>query len=206
MLAEAGCDLLWLPTPAQLYPPGFATTVSVAGISERWDGAARPGHFDGVATVVAKLLLAVRPDIAVFGEKDYQQLAVIRRMVRDLFLPVEIVGVPTVREADGLAMSSRNARLSPEAREAAKVLSRALGRAEAMVRDGRTVEEMTAAIRETMTQEPRATLMGLDVVDAEKFTPVVRHLTRRAGIMISAEVDGVLLIDQREVSPPVEIR
>src|SRR5213592_1405109 len=102
MLEEAGCDLLWMPTVRDVYPEGFATKVSVAGVSERWEGEARPGHFDGVATVVAKLLLSVRPDVALFGEKDFQQLAVIRRMVADLNIPVEIVGVPTVREEDGL--------------------------------------------------------------------------------------------------------
>ena len=206
MLEAAGVDALFLPTAAEMYPEGDETVVETTRLAGLFHGAVRPGHFRGVATVVTKLLNIVGPDFASFGEKDYQQLAVIRRMVRDLFLPVEIVSIPTVREADGLAMSSRNARLSPEAREAAKVLSRALGRAEAMARKGRTVEEMTAVIRETITQEPRATLMGLDIVDAEKFTPVVRHLTRRAGIMISAEVGGVLLIDQREVAPSEEIR
>src|SRR6185295_6958185 len=101
--ADAGCDLLWMPAVEAIYPDGFATSVRVAGVSERWEGEARPGHFDGVATVVAKLLLSVRPDVAIFGEKDFQQLVVIRRMVSDLAIPVSIVAVPTVREDDGLA-------------------------------------------------------------------------------------------------------
>ncbi|MGH6707087.1 MAG: pantoate--beta-alanine ligase, partial [Sphingomicrobium sp.] len=126
LLEAHGCDLIWMPTADQLYPQGFATTVSVAGVSERWDGEARPGHFAGVATVVAKLFTAVRPDIAFFGEKDFQQMAVIRRMTDDLGLGVEIRCVQTVRDADGLALSSRTAYLTADERQRALALPRAL--------------------------------------------------------------------------------
>ena len=144
MLERVGCDLLWLPQPAELYPAGFATSVSVKGLSDRWEGEARPGHFDGVATVVAKLLCAVRPDIAVFGEKDFQQLAVIRRMTQDLQLGVEILGMPTVRDADGLALSSRNAYLSADERQRALALPQALNEAAAAIRSGASVFETLA--------------------------------------------------------------
>jgi pantoate--beta-alanine ligase len=143
-LAEAGCDLLWLPQPEEMYPAGFATNVSVKGLGDRWEGEARPGHFEGVATVVAKLLCAVRPEIAVFGEKDFQQLAVIRRMTQDLQLGVEILGVPTVRDADGLALSSRNSYLSADERRRAGELPTALKDAATDIRSGTPVSEALA--------------------------------------------------------------
>jgi pantoate--beta-alanine ligase len=140
LLEHHGCDLLWMPTATQLYPPGFATTVGVSGVSERWDGAARPGHFSGVATVVAKLFTAVRPDMAFFGEKDFQQLAVIRRMESDLGLGVTVRGVPTVRDDDGLALSSRNAYLSADERQRALTLPQALEQAREAILGGEPVE------------------------------------------------------------------
>lgn len=138
-LEDAGCDLLWAPAVEDIYPEGFSTSVHVSGVSDRWEGEHRPGHFDGVATVVAKLLIATRPDVAVFGEKDFQQLAVIRRMAADLNIAVEIVGVPTVREADGLALSSRNAHLSADERERAVALPKALETARDAIRAGADV-------------------------------------------------------------------
>ncbi len=139
LLQGRGCDLLWMPTADQLYPPGFSTSVSVSGVSERWDGAARPGHFAGVATVVAKLFTAVRPDLAFFGEKDFQQLAVIRRMEADLGLGIDVRGVATVRDADGLALSSRNAYLTPDERARALALPQSLERAKEAILDGEPV-------------------------------------------------------------------
>jgi len=130
---KAGVDLVFTPSVGEMYPPGFATTVHVGGVSEGLDGAFRPGHFEGVATVVCKLLLQCLPDAAYFGEKDYQQLMVVRRMARDLDIPVRVEGVPTVREPDGLALSSRNVYLSPEERRTAPLLNRVLREAAAAI-------------------------------------------------------------------------
>jgi len=172
MLEEAGCDLLWVPSVEDIYPDGFSTTISVSGVSERWEGKARPGHFDGVATIVAKLLLAIRPDLAMFGEKDFQQLAVIRQMVRDLNIPVEIVAVPTVREADGLALSSRNAYLLPEERKQAASLPRALATAKAAILGGALVANVLDDARDTLGRAGFSRVDYFALVDAVSLEPL----------------------------------
>jgi len=172
MLEDAGCDLLWLPSASDIYPHGFSTTVSVSGVSERWEGEARPGHFDGVATVVAKLLLSARPDVAVFGEKDFQQLAVIRRMVADLNIPVEIVGVATVREPDGLALSSRNAFLSEEERSQAVALSRALEAARAAILSGSAVADVLEEARKSLGDGGFSRVDYFALVDSGTLEPL----------------------------------
>lgn len=172
MLEEAGCDLLWLPQGQDMYPPGFATNVSVKGVSDRWEGEARPSHFDGVATVVAKLLCAVRPDIAIFGEKDFQQLAVIRRMTQDLQLGVEILGHPTIRDADGLALSSRNAYLSAEERRNALALPAALNDAAEQIRAGASVGETLARAKETLTAAGFSRIDYFALVNAMTLEPL----------------------------------
>ena len=145
LLGDAGCELIFAPGVEVMYPPGFATAVTVAGVSGPLEGEKRPQFFGGVATVVSKLLIQCGPDVALFGEKDYQQLLVIKRMARDLDLPVEIVGGPTVREADGLAMSSRNAYLSPEERKTAAVVPAVMAEAVEALRGGAAVGEVEAA-------------------------------------------------------------
>jgi pantoate--beta-alanine ligase len=172
MLEEAGCALLWMPSTADIYPDGFATAIHVRGVSERWEGEARPGHFDGVAIVVAKLLLSVRPDVAVFGEKDFQQLVVIRRMVADLNVPVEIAAVPTVREEDGLALSSRNAYLSNDERSRAVALPRALEYARNAIRDGTQVRLALDMARKTLIEAGFSRIDYFALVDASTLEPV----------------------------------
>jgi len=172
MLDEVGCDLLWMPSVADIYPEGFSTSIHVSGPSERWEGEARPGHFDGVATVVAKLLLSVRPDVALFGEKDFQQLAVIRRMVADLNIPVDIVGVPTVREDGGLALSSRNAYLSADERRRAERLHAALEYARRAILDGTAPRLALDTGRKSLVEAGFSRIDYFALVDAATLEPL----------------------------------
>jgi pantoate--beta-alanine ligase len=201
MLEEEGCALLWAPDAAAIYPEGFATAVTVAGVSEGLDGAARPGHFDGVALIVAKLFNQVRPDIALFGEKDYQQLAVIRRMNADLDFGIEIVGVPTQRDADGVALSSRNAYLTDEERQAARALPRALGEAAAAIQSGGDVAQVLAGAAERLAKAGFDPIDYVDLRDAETLAAMTA-LDRPARLLAAAKLGGTRLIDNLAVSPP----
>ncbi|MBW8816171.1 MAG: pantoate--beta-alanine ligase [Caulobacterales bacterium] len=163
LLAEAGCDLMYAPTVAEMYPPGSATTVIVGGVSEPLDGLARPGHFAGVATVVTKLLNQCAPDVAVFGEKDFQQLQVIRTLVRDLDMPVDILGAPTARAADGLALSSRNAYLTEAERRIAAHLNQVLAEALRRVKAGEPVAETESSAVDSLKA---AGFSSVDYVEA----------------------------------------
>ena len=198
MLAEAGCDLLWTPSVGDIYPDGFATAVRVSRVSERWEGEVRPGHFDGVATIVAKLLLSVRPDTALFGEKDFQQLAVIRQMVRDLAIPVEIAAVPTVREADGLALSSRNAYLLPEERQRAVALPRALEAARAAILSGTQVADVLAEARNSLLDGGFSRVDYFALVDAQSLEPL-DHPRGEMRLIAAAVIGTTRLIDNLAV-------
>lgn len=170
LLADAGCDLLFVPGVEEMFPPGCATRVDVGPVAATLEGQRRPGHFSGVATVVLKLLGICAPDRAYFGQKDAQQLAVIRRLVRDLDLPVEVIGCPTVREPDGLAMSSRNSYLQSDERQAASVLFRALSAAHAAFSAGeRDASRLRAVMRTLLETEPLARTDYVSVADPETF-------------------------------------
>ena len=198
LLEQAGCDLLWLPGVADIYPAGFSTTVSVWGVSKRWEGEVRPGHFDGVATVVAKLLLSLLPEVAIFGEKDFQQLVVIRRMVEDLAIPVLIVGAPTVREADGLALSSRNAYLSADERARAVALPRALEAARDSIRRGESVAGSLQKATQSLIDAGFLRIDYLALVDAVTLEPLdeAKGETR---LIAAAVIGGTRLIDNLAV-------
>ena len=195
LAAQAGVDLVFTPTVDDLYPPAFASYVEPTGAATRWEGERRPGHFRGVATVVAILFRLCQPRRAYFGEKDYQQLQVIRRLVRDLYLDVEIAPCPTIREPDGLAYSSRNAYLDASARRSATVLYRALQVARNAYRTGeRRGDRLVASMTETVAAAPGAALDYAAVVDPESLEPL-HEVARAARLLIAAHVAGVHLID-----------
>ncbi len=191
----AGADLIYAPAAEAMYPPGYATYVTVEGLTDRWEGATRPGHFRGVATVCTKLFAACRPYRAYFGQKDYQQALAIRRLVADLNLGLEIVVLPTVREADGLALSSRNALLTRQERRQAPVLSQALFAAQSAVRSGeRDAETLRAGIEATIRTAESAVVDYVAVCDRDTLEPLVR-IGRRAVALVAARFGSVRLID-----------
>jgi pantoate--beta-alanine ligase len=200
MLEAEGCAILWAPDAATMYPDGPQVSVRAGAVGDTLDGAARPGHFDGVATVVARLFEQVKPDVALFGEKDYQQLLVIRQMVRDLALPVEIVGVPTQRDADGLALSSRNAYLSDEERLAARTLPRALGEAAQAIADGGNVAEAIDKVRARLEAAGFESIDYVELRDAETLLPMTM-LDRPARLLAAARIGRTRLIDNLPVNP-----
>ncbi len=199
-LAPLGTHVLYAPEVEEIYPDGFATNVSVSGVSEGLCGAHRPGHFDGVATVVSKLLLQTGADLAFFGEKDFQQLQVVKRMVRDLDIPVEIVPCPTVREADGLAMSSRNVRLSAQARSTATALPAVLFAAAERLSGGEAAEPVLADARAAIAAAGFGDLEYLELRAESDLTPLSRA-DRPARLLAAVWLDGVRLIDNVEVMP-----
>ena len=195
-LRELGVAAVYLPSVETVYPEGYETYVTVEGLSQGLEGASRPVHFRGVATVVTKLLTVVQPDRAYFGQKDAQQLRVVRRLVRDLDLPVDIVGCETVREEDGLAMSSRNAYLTPEQRPAAAVLSWALRQAKARFEGGeRSAEALRSGVRATVAAEPQAELDYVSVADSETLAEIEGEVEEEALLSLAVNFGPVRLID-----------
>jgi pantoate--beta-alanine ligase len=201
LAAETGADYLFAPSPQEIYPDGFATTVTVAELTERLEGARRGRrHFDGVTTVVAKLLQIVGPDLAYFGQKDAQQAAVVRRMVRDLDIPTQLAVCPTVREPDGLAMSSRNAHLSADERERATALYRSLRAAERAIDDGERDASavVAAALRQLADVDPEY----FELVDPETFVPLRGRLDGAVLAVVAARVGATRLIDNHTIAVP----
>jgi pantoate--beta-alanine ligase len=201
LLEQEGVDILFAPSIEEMYPQGAISWVVVEGLSEKLDGRSRPGHFRGVTTVVAKLFHVIEPDAAYFGQKDAAQLAVIRRMVRDLDFPVEIVACPIVREADGLAMSSRNAYLNREERQRALVLQRSLQETQRQFQAGeRSAARLISAAKEVFLSEPQVRLDYFEVVDPEMLDPV-EHISGRTLVAVAAFVETTRLIDNVVLEP-----
>ncbi|QYU69810.1 pantoate--beta-alanine ligase [Leptolyngbya sp. 15MV] len=205
MLEAERVDLLWAPGVAEMYPDGFASSIAVAGVSEGLCGAARPGHFDGVATVVCKLFNQVRPDVALFGEKDWQQLAVIRRMARDLDLTAPradaILGVATVREDDGLALSSRNRYLSSGQRGAAAALPRAMHGAIARIEGGAGVADVLEQVGNDLIAAGFDSVDYVSLADAATLAPLDRLGDSSARLLVAARIGGTRLIDNMPAGP-----
>lgn len=200
MLDAAGVELLWAPDVGTMYPDGPAISVTAGALGTELDGAARPGHFDGVATVVARLFEQVRPDVALFGEKDYQQLLVVRQMVRALDLPVAIAGIPTQRDADGLALSSRNLYLTDDERRAARALPRALGEASVAIADGAPVADALAKARDALARAGFGPIDYVELRDAETLAPV-EGPDRPARLLAAAWIGTTRLIDNLPIVP-----
>jgi pantoate--beta-alanine ligase len=202
LLEKEGVEILFAPPVEEVYPNGGVTWVLVESLSEKLDGRSRPGHFRGVTTIVAKLFHIIEPEAAFFGQKDAAQLAVIRRMVRDLNFPEEIVACPIVRESDGLAMSSRNAYLTREERSRALVLQRSLQKARQLFDDGErsAAKLISAAAKEVFASEPLVVLDYFEIVDPDTLDPVER-ISRRTLVAVAARVGSTRLIDNVVLEP-----
>jgi len=200
LLRDAGVAAVFTPTPEIMYHNDAQTIVETTELANTLMGALRPGHFRGVATVVTKLFNLFQPDRAYFGEKDFQQLAVIRAMVRDLDIPVSVRGIPTVRHQDGLAMSSRNARLSPDARAAAPILHQACLAAQDRMADRPSAQKLSQFIHNMIASEPMADIQSVDIRDAVTLEPIDGKITQSAVILLAVAFDPVLLIDQFMIS------
>ena len=199
LLKAENVAAVFTPSPEEMYRPGADAIVDVPSLSGILQGALRPGHFQGVATVVSKLFNIIQPDVAVFGEKDYQQLTLIRKMVRDLDMPVRIIGHPTAREADGLAMSSRNIRLSPAQRAAAAILNAALTHAEHHPQP--SAEAYVTQVSQYLSKQALCDIKSVDIRDSEDLSALSGPLHRPAVILLAVAFGDVLLIDQRVIDP-----
>ncbi|MEP2705660.1 MAG: pantoate--beta-alanine ligase [Roseibium sp.] len=201
LLEAEGVDAVFIPSVEEMYGERGDTFIEVPSLTGTLQGALRPGHFRGVATVVSKLFNIVTPDYAVFGEKDYQQLVMIRQMVRDLDMPLKIIGHPTVRESDGIAMSSRNVRLTPEHRQEALVLSKSLAEAENLAKTGPEIADLQTAIRDVLATSPSGEVMSVDIRDAVTLEEISGALDQPAVVLLAVRFGAVLLIDQRVIIP-----